>query len=57
MIGARGTIRVADGRRGQAFVNGALWNTRAEAPLRLGEPIRVIGIDGLDLIVEPEEET
>ena len=57
MIGARGTIRVADGRRGQAFVNGALWNTRAEAPLRLGEPIRVVGIDGLDLIVEPEEET
>lgn len=56
LVDARGTVRVAEGSRGQAFVNGALWNVRADAPLAEGQEVRVVGVEGLDLVVEREEE-
>lgn len=44
--------RVADGR-GQALVEGAWWNVRTRGPaLSEGETVRVVDVDGLDLVVE-----
>ncbi len=56
MVGASGVVRVAEGTRGQAFVNGALWNARSDRPLAAGETVRVVGVDGLDLVVERDGE-
>ena len=38
-------------------IRGALWRARTNraTPIRSGEPIRVVAIDGLVLEVEPEE--
>ncbi len=48
------TTRRANGNRGQAFVGGAWWNVRArEGELKDGDQVRVIGYEGLDLVVEP----
>jgi membrane-bound serine protease (ClpP class) len=48
------TVRGAAGRRGQTFVEGAWWNVRSTAgDLDEGGAVRVVGMDGLDLLVEP----
>ena len=48
------TVRHAEGTRGQTFVEGAWWNLRSSGPeLVEGEEVRVIGVEGLDLVVEP----
>jgi membrane-bound serine protease (ClpP class) len=57
LVGERGVIRTAEGRTGQAFVAGALWTARADHALEEGMRIRVLDVDGLDLVVEPEAET
>lgn len=44
----------ADGRRGQAFLDGAWWNVRSSgAPLQPGMRVRVDEVEGLDLVGEP----
>lgn len=48
------TVRGAAGIRGQTFVEGAWWNVRSTArDLDEGGAVRVVGMDGLDLLVEP----
>jgi membrane-bound serine protease (ClpP class) len=48
------TVRGAAGSRGQTFVEGAWWNVRSTAgDLDEGGAVRVVGMDGLDLLVEP----
>ena len=48
------TVRSAAGSRGQTFVEGAWWNVRSTAgELTEGGAVRVVGMDGLDLLVEP----
>lgn len=48
------TVRGAAGLRGQTFVEGAWWNVRSTArDLDEGGAVRVVGMDGLDLLVEP----
>jgi membrane-bound serine protease (ClpP class) len=63
LIGARAKIAnvSADGS-GMAVVEGAWWTVRAkDGALQEGQPVRVVGRDQMDLIVEPaqpvEEET
>ena len=49
------TVRRAEGSRGQTFIEGAWWNVRSSGPsLADGDTARVIDVDGLDLVVEPE---
>ena len=45
------------GPDGRVLIRGALWRARTNraTPIRAGEPIRVVAIDGLVLEVEPEE--
>lgn len=48
------TVRHSEGTRGRTFVEGAWWNLRSSGPeLVEGDEVRVIGVDGLDLVVEP----
>jgi membrane-bound serine protease (ClpP class) len=57
LIGRRGIVRVASGRSGRVVVDGAWWNARtAGSPLEVGGEVRVLDLDGLELIVEPTPE-
>ena len=53
LLGARGEIVGWDGDEGRVRVWGEIWRTRAAKPLQKGTPVRVIGRDGLVLVVEP----
>ena len=52
LIGATGRATRWNGTEGQVMVDGVFWNARAERPLDVGQPIRVVGRDGLNLLVE-----
>ncbi|HSH30571.1 MAG TPA: nodulation protein NfeD [Thiohalobacter sp.] len=56
MIGALGTAREAFSDRGWVRVHGENWRARAARPVRQGQRIRVTGMDGLLLEIEPIEE-
>ena len=44
------------GDTGRVFADGAWWSVRSAAgPLREGEAVRVVELDGLTLVVEPME--
>jgi membrane-bound serine protease (ClpP class) len=48
------TVRHSEGTMGQTFVEGAWWNIRSSGrELVEGDEVRVVGVDGLDLVVEP----
>lgn len=53
-VGKIVTIRLVNDNRGQALVDGAWWNVKSNAPkLNDGDQVRVVGYEGLDLLVEP----
>lgn len=57
VIGEVATVRLAHGGSGQVTVGGVWWQARSnDRPLRNGERVRVVDMEGLDLVVEPEEE-
>jgi membrane-bound serine protease (ClpP class) len=41
---------------GKVFVHGELWNASSQRPIRKGEKIRIIRVEGLQLLVERHEE-
>lgn len=50
------TVRRTADAKGQAFVEGAWWNVRSVGPaLHEGEAVRVVDVEGLDLVVEPTD--
>jgi membrane-bound serine protease (ClpP class) len=54
LIGSSGrTIIGWTGEQGEVIVQGELWRARAEGPLQPGQMIRVVGRDGLTLLVTP----
>jgi membrane-bound serine protease (ClpP class) len=53
MIGSAGEVLQAEGRGGWARVHSERWQVVSAAPLAPGQRIRVTGIDGLTLRVEP----
>jgi membrane protein implicated in regulation of membrane protease activity len=58
LIGVRGTAEERLDPSGYVRVNDELWRARVRQgirPVREGENIRVRGIDGLTLLVEPEK--
>jgi membrane-bound serine protease (ClpP class) len=56
IVGSRGVVKEIEGNDLQVFVQGSWWGARARSgPLRQGQEIRVTEMDGLRLIVEPEE--
>jgi membrane-bound serine protease (ClpP class) len=56
MIGEMGTAAAAVDPDGTVRVRGALWRARTNraTPIQVGQPVRVVAIDGLLLEVEPE---
>jgi membrane-bound serine protease (ClpP class) len=56
VIGSRGSVRRPLEPLGSVYVAGEEWTARAGAGARLerGDPIRVVGVDGLTLVVEPD---
>lgn len=54
LIGAAGEIVEDAGSDTYARVHGEMWKVRATGPLARGQAVRVTGIDGLVLAVEPE---
>lgn len=55
MIGEIGIARTNVERDGKVFVHGELWNASARSPISEGARVRVSGIDGLRVIVEPAD--
>ena len=56
MIGGTGTVRSTDGQTAQVHVSGAMWKARSAAgELQRGEQVRVVDMEGLELVVEPVE--
>jgi membrane-bound serine protease (ClpP class) len=53
LLHATGIVDESFERRGRVKVHSELWNARSQRPLRRGQRIRVTGIDGLVLEVEP----
>ena len=57
MIGARAVAVENFTGKGQIKVHGERWAARCGVPVRQGQRLRVTGIDGLVLDVEPSEDT
>jgi len=55
MIGEIGVARTSIGADGKVFVHGELWNAMAKSVIPEGSRVRVAGINGLHLLVEPAE--
>jgi membrane-bound serine protease (ClpP class) len=55
LIGSRGEVRDWAGAKGRVFVHGENWNAVSAKPLAPGHNVRVTGIDGLTLTVDPFE--
>jgi len=54
LIGKAGTVVNVEGVSGSVFLDGAWWSVRSSVgELEPGEQARVVGIEGLELIVEP----
>lgn len=57
MIGARGKVGSAKGTTGQVLVNGTWWTARSDGkPLKSGRRVKVLAVEGLELVVEEEEQ-
>lgn len=56
LIGRTGLVRQAQNGTGQVLLDGAWWTVRGrDAPVVKGRQVRVVGRDGLDLLVENTE--
>src|SRR4029453_13148670 len=53
MIGMRGEVVGWTGALGSVRVHGEIWSARADRPLQVNDTVRVVGREGLTLIVEP----
>ena len=57
MIGSTGEARSAFRDGGTVFIHGEIWNARTSTPVKKGQRVRVLGLDGLILTIEPDSET
>jgi membrane-bound serine protease (ClpP class) len=52
IIGSTGKVIEWEGSSGRVLVLSEVWNARAAGPLRAGDKVRVVGREGLTLVVE-----
>ncbi len=57
LIGRFATTRTAIEGEGKVFVHGEYWDARAAAPIKEGERVKIIAVDGLVLSVEHAPES
>jgi membrane-bound serine protease (ClpP class) len=56
LVGASGVAQTLIGTSGIAYAGGEAWSARAESgEIPPGAPVRVVRVDGLELIVEPTD--
>ena len=56
LVGAGGTAQTLISPTGIAYAGGEAWSARSRGgEIRPGNPLRVVAVEGLELIVEPEE--
>lgn len=48
----RAQTSIESSKEGKVFVHGEIWNAVAQVPIKKGEKIRVVKVDGMNLIVE-----
>jgi membrane-bound serine protease (ClpP class) len=53
LVGEVGEVRSDLAPRGRVFVHGELWNATSDAPVRRGQAVRVVRVEGLQLRVTP----
>jgi membrane-bound serine protease (ClpP class) len=53
MIGARAEAIDSFSDKGTVQYGGEIWKARTQAPVRAGQPVRIVKVDGLVLWVEP----
>jgi len=41
--------------RTYVFIDGEYWNAVSDAPVEVGQPVEIVGIDGLTLKVKPKQ--
>jgi membrane-bound serine protease (ClpP class) len=54
LVGERAEVIQELAPAGRVRLRGEIWSARSEAPAAVGEAVRVAGVDGLTLVVEPE---
>jgi membrane-bound ClpP family serine protease len=58
LVGAGGTAQTLIAPTGIAYAGGEAWSARSRhGEIQPGNPLRVVGVEGLELIVEPEEKS
>jgi membrane-bound serine protease (ClpP class) len=57
LVGREVEVRTACRPLGQVRVKGELWRARCDAGAGAGETVRVVGIEGLTLVVEAVSQT
>lgn len=60
MVGAAAEARSSIDPDGRVWLEGTIWSARLAAgatPVRLGDRVRVEAVDGLTLVVRPEQQT
>jgi membrane-bound serine protease (ClpP class) len=55
MIGERAEVLAGLDPEGQVRVRGEIWNARSTAPVTAGGAVRIQAVEGLTLLVEPEQ--
>ena len=56
LVGKIGVVKQALDPEGKVFVHGELWQAIARVPIEDGCKVRITGVEGLTLMVEPAEE-
>ena len=56
LLGAVGTVKARIDPVGTVFVQGTLWSARSTVPIEIDGTVRVVGVEGLRLTVEPVTE-
>jgi membrane-bound serine protease (ClpP class) len=56
LVGAAGLVLDDLATEGWARVHSEQWRVKSAVPLKRGQPVRVIGRDGLVLTVAPQDE-
>jgi membrane-bound serine protease (ClpP class) len=54
MIGSSGNVVAWDGKKGRVRVHGEIWSARSTGSLPPDRRVRITGLEGLTLVVEPE---
>lgn len=55
LLGSTGEVIAIEGQEGWARVHGENWRVRSARPIQRGGTVRVVGVQGLTLDVEPAE--